>query len=66
MLNMSEAPKTNHALSTDGLQNVHFYDLQNLDYLAFLPFDFERPWWMWFQKRVVRPKFNINVLIHTL
>jgi hypothetical protein len=34
-----------------------------LNYLAFQPFDFERTWWRLFQKRIVRTKFDIYVLL---
>ena len=34
-----------------------------LNYLAFQSFDFERIWWMLFQKRVLRYKFDIYVFI---
>ena len=33
----------------------------NLNYLASQSFDFERTWWILFQKRVVRTKFDIYV-----
>ena len=35
----------------------------HLNYLAAQPFDYERTWWRLFQKRVVRTKFDIYVLI---
>jgi hypothetical protein len=34
-----------------------------LNYLAFQSFDFDRTWWKLFQKRVVRTKFDIYVLL---
>jgi hypothetical protein len=34
-----------------------------LNYLDVQPFDYERTWWRLFQKRVVRTKFDIYVLI---
>jgi hypothetical protein len=55
---MSAAPKTNHALSTDGLQNVHFYDLHNLDYLAFLPL---MPFWNNKKKQQSNYKYILTI-----
>jgi hypothetical protein len=35
-----------------------------LNYLSFHAFDVERTWWKLFQKRVVRTKFDIYVLLY--
>ena len=36
---------------------------QNLNYLVFQSFDYERTWWRLFQKHVVRTKFDIYFFI---
>ena len=45
------------------LSCLGFYCSQNLNYLAFQSFDFERTSWSLFQKRVVRNTFDIYVFI---
>jgi len=37
---------------------------KSVNYFAFQSFDFERTWWRFFQKRVVRTKFGIYVFIY--
>jgi hypothetical protein len=38
---------------------------KTLSYFAFQSFDFERTWWRFFQKRVLRTNLDIYVLIPT-
>ena len=48
----------------DPIKALGFTCSQNLlNYLVFQPFDFERIWWGLFQKRVVRTKLDIYVLL---
>jgi hypothetical protein len=42
------------------------FSLLRLCLLTFQPFDFERTWWRLFQKRVVRTKFDVYVLLLSL
>ena len=40
-----------------------FFAPKTLNYLIFKSFNFERTWWRWLQKRVMRTKFDIYVFI---
>ena len=55
--------KHNKYVINQNLEHVDDISFRKLNYLAFQSFNFDRTWRRLFQKRVVRTKFDIHVLI---